>query len=322
MMSILIVILGLATLITGAKLVLRGLAVAHWFRLTPAFIGLTIVAIGTDLPEIFVVGVGAIGQAKGMNTSGLVLGEIVGTVLSQATLILGIAGLIGTITLTKKLLLRDGTMMIISSFLLFFSALDGTISRLDGLALIAVYILYLFMIAREERREARAIPLKNIERIGPLLYLCGGLALLCIASYVTVTHALLLSERFHVSQALVGLLLVGLGTSLPELAATVTAMKKNQGIFVFENLVGSNIFDMLFVVGLGAVIAKNLTVPASVISFDFPFLIVACILATLLLRTRMKLSTKEAIALIVIFVSYFVIRAAFGFAHGISDVLP
>ncbi|MBW2973612.1 calcium/sodium antiporter [Candidatus Woesearchaeota archaeon] len=303
-------ILGLIGLWVGAELTTRGaISIAKKLKISYMFIGLTVLAIGTDLPELFIDLTAAIQKLQGIDTSGLILGETVGTVISQTTLILGLVGLFGLVVISKREFLRDGLIMIGSAAVLFLMGMDGQISMMDGIILVIIYAFYFMTVLREERLHEK---IRNNRGYGVLLWaavsLIAGLFFLVFASKIVVENAVELANIWGISQTLVGLLIVGFGTSLPELTICVNAVMKKAGTLSVGNLIGSNIFDILFTLGLSSVIAKGFFVAPSLVEFDIPFMIGVCVLAIFLLRTKMKLHRREAITLILVYLAYVALK--------------
>ncbi len=303
-MSLFFLILGIAGLWIASEIAISGaLNIAEYYKVSRGFIGLTVLAIGTDVPELFVSITAAIDRMAGTETSGFVIGQTIGTCFGQAALMLGLAGLFVTLTITRSKLLRDGLMMVLAAVLLFLMGYDGNISHVDGILLIIVYVIYFASLFREEKvREKLSIrPKKNLLR--SVLYLVGGLVLLGFAADVTVTNALALSVQWGIAQSVVGALIVGLGTSLPEFATSMAALKKGQGELAVGNLIGSTTFDMLVALG-GAAAVSGLVVSKNLLYIDFVMLIVLTLLVFFVLWSRLRLSRREAAFLIIAYIIY------------------
>jgi len=311
MYELVYLILGLAGLWIGAELTTRGsMSIARKLKISYTFVGLTILAIGTDLPELFINITAAVQKLQGVDTSGLIMGETVGTVISQTTLILGLIGIFGYVIISKREFLRDGLIMIGSAAVLFLMGMDGQLSMMDGLILLIIYSFYFMTVVREEKITEKIRNRK--QRLGVLFWavvsLIAGLIFLVFAAKVVVENAVTLANLWGVSQTLVGLLIVGLGTSLPELSICVSAVRKKAGKLSIGNLIGSNIFDILFTLGISTVIAKGFSVNESLVDFDIPFMIGVTVLAVFLLRTKMKLEKREAITLILVYIAYVALK--------------
>jgi len=200
--------------------------------------------------------------------------------------------------------------MIGAAAVMFLMGMDGQLSRMDGLILVIIYVFYLMTVLREEKITAK---IKNHKQtLGTIIWaitsLIGGLIFLVFAAKIVVENAVSLANLWGVSQTIVGLLIVGLGTSLPELSICVSAVRKKAGKLSIGNLIGSNIFDILFTLGLSTVIAKGFNVNATLIEFDIPFMIGVAVIAVFLLRTKMKLEKREAVTLISIYIAYVLLK--------------
>lgn len=308
--ELLYLIIGLVGLWVGSELTTRGaISIAKRLKISHIFIGLTILAIGSDLPELFINITGALQKLQGIDTSGLIVGQTVGTVISQTTLVLGLVGLFGLVVISKREFLRDGLIMVGAAAVLFLMGMDGQLSILDGIILLIIYSFYFMTIVREEKIHEK---IKNQKGYGVLIWstvsVIAGFIFLIYASKAVVENAVTLANIWGISQTFVGLLIVGLGTSLPELSISVNAVLKKAGTMSVANLIGSNIFDILFALGISSVIAKGFNVSHSLIEFDIPFLIGVCVLSIFLLRTKMRLEKREAITLILVYLGYVALK--------------
>lgn len=310
MLSFVLLVLGLTGLWIGAELTINGaLAVARHFKLSQVFMGLTVVALGTDLPELFVDITAAIQRLNGIETSDIIIGETVGTTLSQTSLMLGIAALIGAVVITKRVLVRDGFVMLASVVLLFIMGLDGMLSRLDGCILVFIYLIYFAQLYREEKviEKVKRAPSLNVAWAG--LSLVGGVVILLFTADLTLDSALELSELLGVSETLVGLFMVGLGTSLPELATSVTAVRKKASKLAAAGLIGSNIYDMLFTLGIGTAIS-GFSMNPEFMRFDIPVLFIIFGVVLWLFRSKLRIEKREGMFLIGLYVGFLVLRLA------------
>jgi cation:H+ antiporter len=232
---------------------------------------------------------------------------VIGSNFGQIGLTLGIIGLFAVLKLTKRQIYRDGLVLITSTLILFLVSLNGGITRIEGLILIIIYILYLFTLYREEKVKERVILPPKLHILWSTLSLLGGFALLYGASDLTLDNAVALSEKFNLSQSLIGVLLLGLGTSLPELAIAIAAIRKKAGEIAVGNLIGSNIFDTLIPIGAAAMIAE-LNISKEIIIFDIPALFILSILVLGLFRYKEKLRKRESALLIAAFIIYALLK--------------
>ena len=242
---------GFVMLVKGSDWFVDGAAgIAAKFRIPQIIIGLTIVAMGTSAPEA------AVSITAAMDGSAdITVGNIVGSNILNILIILGLASAIVPIAVGKSTLKVDAPYMIAISAIFLALGWDGTITRLDGvilLALFAAYIGYMIWGALHSNEEGDEI--KDMKVWQMLLATAGGLALVVWGADVAVDAATELARIFGLSERFIGLTVVALGTSLPELFTSVTAARKGNADIAIGNIVGSNIFNILFVVGLSSMI--------------------------------------------------------------------
>lgn len=312
MIELLLLLIGLLGLWGGTELVIKGaLNIADYYKLSQMFVGMTILAIGTDLPEMFVAVDAAIHkQIAQVDTSGLIVGNALGSSFSQITLILGIAGLFGTLTYLRKSLYADGLMILFSIVLVFTLGFDGTITRKEGLVMVLVYMIYYTRLFQQEKVISKV----NTTRFSGKLWwnvvlLVIGLFIVAFASKLVVENGVKLAIALNMKQSLVGILFIGLGTSLPELALSINAAVKKANNLSVGNLIGSNIFDLLMPIGLGASIA-GLEFNRHLIFIDLPILLFASFTALLFFHQKKGLQRNEGIMLIGIFLIYAILKLA------------
>ena len=305
MLELIFLIFGIAGLGVGAELVTRGaLNIGQHFKISQIFMGLTVLALGSDLPELVVNIGGAIKQLGGIETSGIIVGDVIGSCFGQIGLILGIVGLFGVLTLTKKQLLRDGLTMVSSVVILFLVSFNGSITRAEGIILILIYILYLITLYREERVHEKIPRAPRLHLLWSVISLLGGFVLLIYSSNLTLDNAIFLSEKWGIAQSIVGILLVGVGTSLPELAIAISAVRKNASGMAIGNLIGSNIFDALVPIGVAAIITQ-LNISVYIRFFDLPMLFLLSLIVLYLFGLKkLRLRKRGALLLLVIFAAY------------------
>jgi len=266
-----------------------------------------ILSIGTDLPELVVDVTGAIYRLRGIETSGLIVGETIGTCFSQVGLVLGIIALFGTMTLTKKEIFRDGAMMVSSVALLILASLDGVISKTEGLIFVLIFCLYLLVVYREEHLHEKIKRAPQVKWFWDVISIIGGFIIIYFGSSAVLDNGLSLATSWGVSQAIIGITLVGLGTSLPELAIALNALRKGAVKLSAANLIGSNTFDILFTLGLGSAIA-GFNVSRNLLLFDIPLLLLFSSLVVFFFYRKMKIEKKEAIILLVLYFAYIGIK--------------
>ncbi|MEF8734596.1 MAG: calcium/sodium antiporter [Candidatus Accumulibacter meliphilus] len=276
---------GLIALIVGAELLVRGASkLALSFGISPLVVGLTVVAFGTSAPELAVSV-----QSAWSGQVDIALGNVVGSNIFNVLFILGLSALIAPLLVHRQLIRQEVPMMVALSLLLWLLASDGGISRGDGLLLVSLLLAYTFLVIRQSRRESLAGaplaselpppvdggPAWDAHWLAQLLLVAAGMTLLVLGSNWLVEAAVTLARRLGMSEVVVGLTIVAAGTSLPEVATSVMAAVRGQRDIAVGNVVGSNIFNILAVLGISASIAPgDLLVPASLLAFDLPVMVV------------------------------------------------
>lgn len=289
-MPLLLILGGLVLLVAGGEAVVRGASVlAAGMRIPPVVIGLTVVAFGTSTPELAV----ALGAAL-RGEPDFVIGNVIGSNIFNVLLVLGASALIVPLVVHRRIVRWDVPVMIAVSLVFFGLSLDGTLSRIDALVLIAIlagYLAYAVVEARRERAEdtdvddfVREYHERGLSRSALLLhvgFLLGGIALLVIGADLLVNGAVEVAETLGFDRLVIGLTVVALGTSAPELATSIVAAFRGERDIAVGNIVGSNILNILAVAGLTGLLAPDgVGVAAAAIRFDFPVMIavaVACL---------------------------------------------
>lgn len=252
MSSMLLLCLGFFMLIKGSDFFVEGASkIAERFGIPQLVIGLTIVAMGTSAPEAAV----SITAALKENAD-ITIGNIVGSNVLNVLIILGISAIVAPLAVARSTLLFEIPFMIAVTFLLLLQGAGGSIGLGDGILLILLflaYLTYLFRMAQKRERACQSLP-KRSHLWKSLLETGAGLALIVAGSHVAVDAASTLARLLGMSQRFIGLTIVALGTSLPELFTSVSAAAKGKADIAVGNIVGSNIFNILFVVGVSALI--------------------------------------------------------------------
>jgi cation:H+ antiporter len=216
--------LGLLGLWLGSQLSIRGFEnVARHFGVSHLFIGLTVVAVGTSMPEIAVSVIGAVDILMGADISaisGIVVGNKIGSYINQLTLIMGLVGLAGLMTITKRELKREGTMLILSIILFSLVSLDLTITPLEGVVVTLAYLVYFICLFKQEAHHTSNSTLEEnrpkIHLFTDSLMILIGMGVLLYAAEMVLESSVHLAELWHIPPSVTGLLVVGLGTGLPE----------------------------------------------------------------------------------------------------------
>jgi cation:H+ antiporter len=304
--------LGVLGLWGGTVLTINGaVRVSERYSLSPGFVGLAILAIGTDLPELVVALGGSLQQLQGVEASGVVVGTAFGSAIAQGTLVLGVAGLFGYLPIAPRMVRRDGVVLLLSIALAATLAAGGRVGRPEGAVMVCAYLIYFVSLWQSERGTEPAGQSPPAEGMRPELSIAIGLAVIALAAHTVVTEGVAIAARVGMSQTLVGVIFVGMGTSLPELALTVRAARQGHAGLSVGNVIGSNIFDLLVPVGVAAAIYP-LTVDPRTMSLDFPFLAIATLVLLVFLVRRRGLQRHEAIGLLAMYVGYAGVRVYLG----------
>ena len=299
---IILLALGFVMLVKGADLFVDGAAgIATKFKIPQLIIGLTIVAMGTSAPEA---AVSITAAAKG--NAEITIGNIIGSNILNIFIILGISAVITSLAIAKSTIRVDLPVVIGSTILLLILGLDGKIALIDGIILLVVfvsYMAYLFVSAKKGMQNEEE-PQKELSLIKALLFTVIGLILIVWGSDVTVDAATELAKSFGLSERFIGLTIVALGTSLPELFTSVMAARKKNADIAVGNIVGSNIFNILFVVGISSCI---IPVPfARSFIFDTIVAAIAVIMLWLFSAKNKKLGRVAGIVMLVSYAIYFI----------------
>ncbi len=311
MVNVLLLLLGLALILVGANYLTDGAsALAKKMNISPLVIGLTIVAFGTSAPELTVSVVSAIkGSAE------LAIGNIVGSNIANILMIVGITAVVAPITIKQSTLTREIPFVILSSIVVLICANDiflgtGTenvLNRADGLIMLcffAIFLSYTFAIARNHGDEEQEAEIKSLPVWRCALYIVGGLAALIWGGQLFVDGSCEIARALGVSESIIGLTLVAVGTSLPELATTVVAALKKNPEIAIGNVVGSNLFNVFLVLGTTATITP---LPmGGITNFDLFYQVGASVLFLLVAKyykTRM-ITRPEGVIMILCYLFY------------------
>lgn len=301
LLSIAYILIGVIAVLWGADKFTDGAAaIARKMNIPEIVIGLTIVAMGTSAPELFTSVVSAL---KG--STGLALGNIVGSNIFNSLLIVGAAAAVAPISISQATIVKDIPFALVSSLLLTAVCLDGNLTRLDSLLLLigfALFLAYTLQMARngtteDSKSEISQALWKNI------LFIIIGLACLIVGSNLFVNGASIVAEQLGVSDAIIGLTIVAGGTSLPELATSIISARKGQSGIAIGNVVGSNVFNILAILGITGFISPMRDL-GGITTIDFTMLILSIILVWAMSFTKHKIERWEGFTLIGIFTLY------------------
>ncbi len=314
----LFLVLGLVLLIVGADLLVRGaVRIAERLKLSPMLIGLTVVGMGTSMPEL-----AASLQASLSGSPGIAVGNIVGSNLANILLILGTAALVTPVAVKNQVLWRDGGIGTLSALALLAAGATIGLSREVGAVFLIAMAGYIYFAYRQERigaphtaaydptpateeRDPAQVPREQPGdrlSIAALLFLVG-LVLIVSGGKLLVGAAIDMAVQLGVSEEVIGLTIVAVGTSLPELVTSAMAAYRKEGDIALGNVLGSNIYNILFIGGVTGVVAPT-HVPASIMALDLRVLVAASLLLMLFAFSGGRLSRREGVALISCYVAY------------------
>jgi cation:H+ antiporter len=289
-LTLVLLVVGLVLLIAGAELLVKGasgLAVAA--GISPLVVGLTVVALGTSAPEL------AVSVSAGLRGQGdIALGNVVGSNIANVLLILGASALVAPLVVSRQLVRLDVPLMIVASGMMFLLAMDGAVSRLDGVLLVVGIVTYTTFLIRLGRRDAAAaaaaaaaagdeprepMPARGVVmQVGLVL---AGLVLLVLGSRWLVNGAVAIATLLGVSQLVIGLTVVAVGTSLPEIATSILATLRGARDLAVGNVVGSNLYNILAILGIASIVSPSgIPVAPAALAFDIPVMVavaVACL---------------------------------------------
>lgn len=312
-MLVIELLFGLALLAVGGEALVAGsVAIARRLGVSRLVIGLTLVGFGTSTPELI-----ASLDAALIGSPGIALGNVVGSNIANILLILGLTALVLPIAITKQAFVRDGCVLVGAAILLLIVALHGNMDRLVGIGFVLLLIAYVAITYLTERHrrsaaafvheaEADAVPFGLSFRIG-LLVATGGIVAVVAGANILVPAAMQIARFAGIPEVVIGLTMVAVGTSLPELATSIVAAIRGQGDVAFGNIVGSNIFNILGVAGATAIVVP-LPVSQQIVSFDIWAMLAATLLLMLLAASGWRVSRREGVLFLVAYAGYLVVQ--------------
>lgn len=307
-------LVGLAGLVWGADLLVKGAAsIATRLGIAPVIVGLTVVAFGTSAPELAV----SVGAALGGSTD-VALGNVVGSNTANVLLILGTSAAIGGLAVTLRIIRLDIPLVLAASLVMLLLSLDNRVGRIDGAILFAgviAYTVWLIRAARSERGASEAgfddtveeLEEALVDRPVPVLaaFVGVGLAVLVVGSQLLVGSATDIAEHFGVSDLVIGLTVVSIGTSLPELATSVMAVRRGERDIAVGNVVGSNLFNLLSVLGLTGLVAPDgIPVSDAALRLDVPVMLAATVALIPIIWNGFEIKRWEGGLLLAFYVAY------------------
>lgn len=305
-MAVLLLIAGLALLVAGAELLVRGASrLAAAIGIAPLVVGLTVVAFGTSAPELAVsIKASVAGQAD------IAIGNVVGSNIFNVLFILGASALIVPLVVSRQLIRMDVPLMIAVSFIALLMGMDGGFSRLDGIVLFCGLILYVASLIVIGQIDSKDVDASIESPTAPrwtrdALFVAVGLGLLVQGSQWFVDSAVSVADLLGVSNVVVGLTVVAAGTSMPEVVTSLVASLRGERDIAVGNVVGSNIFNIMGVLGLASIVSSDgVAVTSSMISFDMPIMIAAALACIPIFFTGGRISRWEGCLLLAYYAAY------------------
>lgn len=319
-LTIFFFIVGLVLLIYGAQHLINGASrLATLFGIPPLLVGLTIVAFGTSAPEL-----AASLQASYRGNPGIALGNVVGSNIFNVLCVLGVTAIIAPIAVNSQVIKRDLPIMIGLSVLMWVLSLDNMLGRIDGIILVCLFIGYLVFIFRATEDKSSFLPDNDDrpresketvtpQRTGLLrktlensVLIIVGLAMLVLGARWLVESSVELARALNVSELIIGLTVIAIGTSLPELSTSIIAGMRGKGDIAVGNVIGSSIFNIVTVIGGTAAISPNgIKVVDGALGFDFPIMLGVAVMTIPIFYTGLRISRLEGS----LFLAYYVLYA-------------
>ena len=344
---LLLLIVGFALLVKGSDFLIEASSrIAKRLGVSEFIIGLTLVAVGTSIPELFTSIVAVITK----NTD-IIIGNIIGSNIANIGLILGISAIIGTISIKKSMIVRDGHILMAIGLIFYVLIFNRTIASPEGIVFLIIYLSYImFLFSSKEtkkiydfkdflnytlkfkylktiknetiktifkrKKEATAKEKKEFFHFKQglikdmLIVIISIIAIIYGAKYL-ITEAVWFAEFIGISTTAIGITVVALGTSLPELSVAIRAARKGLGDMIIGNVIGSNISNILLILGITSII-KTLSIPRTTLLFSIPFLIIQSLLLLAFMKTKSKITKTEGISLLITYLVFILLIFCFG----------
>lgn len=307
-LNIFLLVVGFVLLIKGADIFVDGASnVAYNLKIPAVIVGLTIVAFGTSAPEAAM----SITYAQAGNAASA-LTNVIGSNIFNILVVVGVSALIGKLTVEKVLIERDFPFLVISTIGLLLIALKiKYITPLCGIIFLIIIFAYVIVLVQEARKDREAMSEDIDVRLSipkSFIYILLGIVGIIIGAQLVEVNASAIGKVAGLSDALISLTIVAVGTSLPELVTSVTALKKGENGIVIGNVLGSSIFNILFILGLASIFSIGPLKIDPDVTLDILFMTVITIIGALFAYTQNEVDKKEGIVLVLIYIAYIVFR--------------
>ncbi len=298
-MMYVLLILGFVLLVKGADFFVDGASsVAKLLKIPSVIIGLTIAAIGTSAPEA------AVSISAGLSgNSDIALSNVVGSNMFNLLVVIGVSAVICPIVTEKAILTRDIWWSLGAAVVLFVMMLDMEISRVEGILLLCGIITYIVILVRSAlKNRTRGEDVKTMSPLKSVLCIVGGLAAVAIGGDLVVDNAVLIAKAIGMSETFIGLTIIAMGTSLPELVTSIVAAKKGDSGLALGNVIGSNIFNILFILGMASALTPINASPTLLV--DVGIIAVSTLVVYVFGKTGNKTTRWEGAACLVMYAAY------------------
>ena len=299
--QIVLLLVGFVFLIKGSGFFVDGASsIAAILKIPTIIVGLTIVAFGTSAPEAAVSITSSI-----VGNNAMAVSNVVGSNLFNMLMVIGIAALMSNLLMEKSVLNKDLPFLVgITVLWAIFLVIGWDISAIEGIILLALLVIYVVYLIRDAKKSSDANYVEKPKLTTPksIIFILVGLAGIIIGGDLVVDSASAIAIALGMSETLVGLTIVAIGTSLPELVTSITALRKGENQLVIGNVVGSNIFNILFVLGASSAISR-IPLDSSML-IDVLFMVAVTVLCFIFGKTQEKYDKKEGIILIILFIAY------------------
>ena len=310
-----VLLIGLALLVWSSDIFIDGAAsVSVHMKISPLVIGVVVLGFGTSMPEVVVAILAALDGSPG-----LAIGNAVGSNIANIALVLGVAALIAPIVVKSSILKRELPLLLAISFGAYALVLDGELGFWDGIILVTALILVMTWMIKANKSIDPSDPIadETIQEVEDhpdltmkksIIYLVGGLVILMVSAKMMVWGAVDIAQTFGVPEVVIGLTIIAIGTSLPELAAAIAAARKNEADLMIGNIVGSNLFNILAVLAVPALLAPSV-LDADILTIDMPVMLgftLIMLLFALPFKGKAVINTPKGLLLALGFVAYLV----------------
>lgn len=301
LLNIIWMIAGIALVLWGADRLTDGaVAIAERMHISQMVIGLTIVAMGTSMPEFFVSFMSAL-----KDTPDMAVGNVVGSNIFNTLLIVGCAALVTPIMILPATVKKDIPFAMVASVVLLLMCLDGNISRIDAVVLLGLFAVFMYFTlkgAKENEQSMQQTSAKSSKSFMSVVWIVVGLVCLVFGSNLFVDAATVIARQLGVSDAVIGLTIIAGGTSFPELATSVVSARKGQSGIAIGNVLGSNVFNILLILGITGVMSPMTL--QGITTVDLTMLVVSMVMLWLFSFTKYTLARWEGALLTIVFIGY------------------